>query len=191
MGAPVIGANRAPREGKTMNARILAEYLRLRRNGCSGSYALRAARTLDAFTDAENDGLVKLECEPECDYYDDSYVDTWEHCSQTAKDRAKKEIADRIDRDGHWILVGYYLDTDGTWERADCIGGFIGDDWQDSGYDVDIRQACLDQLEAQAQCGADELASRATYAGPFWRTAGELTCAYIIALDQYGPICGN
>lgn len=147
-----------------MNPWTRHEYNRLRALGWTASDALRSARIKDRFSDLENDGLVKLELEPECDFYDDSYL---ESCGLTPDRlaREREDLRNRIERDGHWILVAYYrADDESEWIAADSCGGFIGDDWKDSGYDTDLRSAAIDAIEAITQREADSLATRATYA---------------------------
>lgn len=97
--------------------------------------------------------------EPECEWY--------EHGDDTPAQR--KVTNARIEREGHWILVAYFRANDSDpWETCDSVGGFIGDDWKDSGYDVDLMAHALDCLDAEreriATEGAAELAARATYA---------------------------
>ena len=146
-----------------MNAWIKHEYLRLRAKNWSAKDAIRAARIKDSFEDAENEELVKLELEPEFEPHDVSYIDTWDDVSKGRKERLKKEVSDRIDRDGLWILVGY-VKIDGRWESIDSIGDLIGTDWKDSGYDSDIMKSCLDALDDDRETKAKELADRATFA---------------------------
>jgi hypothetical protein len=116
--------------------------------GESAKGAMRAARIRMRFDALESDDLVRLHLEPECDMYDDSYIDTWGFSEEKVK-REKAKIWRRIEREGCWILVGQFRASDeDAWESADSIGGFIGDDWQDSGYDIDIMHATLDAFDA-------------------------------------------
>lgn len=52
---------------------------------------------------------------------------------------------DRANRDGMTGIVGQYL-TNGKWIHADSVWGFIGDDWKDSGYDLDIMSETINQF---------------------------------------------
>lgn len=71
--------------------------------------------------------------------YDDSYIDTWDDISDEEKAQAKRELWERIERDGVWCLDGQVQCTScGTWESIDHCCGFVGMDWKDSGYDSDI-----------------------------------------------------
>jgi hypothetical protein len=128
-----------------MNPSLIAEYRQQRQHHHTGSSALRAARILLAFKRVEQFGLVRLHVEPEIDCYDMSYIDTWE-ISDKKKEAEKKSLSDRIDQEGCWILVAQYKDED-SWKTVDSVGGFIGDDWQNSGYDIDMM---LGALEAAA-----------------------------------------
>jgi hypothetical protein len=145
------------------------EYERLRRLGWRANQALAAAKLRDRFAELDGD-LVKLEVEPEIDFYDDSYIDCWTHLSERARARERNELRKRINSEGHWILVAYWRPNhDADWEMADSVGGFIGDDYRDSGYDDDLRRDALDALqhheELEAELEAARLERRATYAG--------------------------
>ena len=129
-----------------MNGFVLAEYRRLRRKDWPAKDALRAAKIHDVFTDLVNDGLAKLEVEPEDCPYDDSFVDTWTDMRESDRARYKKKLQERVERDGHNCLVAYVLHEDESWESVDSCGGFAGDDWRDSGYDADLKLAVIDHL---------------------------------------------
>lgn len=62
-----------------------------------------------------------------------------------APERIVQEERDRANRDGVWGVRGEYWDGH-EWVEVDSCWGFIGDDWRDSGYDVDIMRATLDAL---------------------------------------------
>lgn len=148
------------------------EYNRLRKAGWLAKNAFRSARILDQFDAAESDDLVRIEVEPDCDY------DAGEHEHGKVnhlgrwvpiKDYRDPETGDRVkasdhctecqklERDGAWVVVGQWrLSPHDKWQTADCCGGFVGDDWRDSGYDTSIMQACLDALkDAQADAARD------------------------------------
>jgi len=58
--------------------------------------------------------------------------------------RERKEFIERINNDGVWGIVGEYrCNTCRQWTTADSVWGFVGDDWQGSGYDLDIKAATL------------------------------------------------
>jgi hypothetical protein len=154
-----------------MNQWIKAEYERLRRNGWRACDAIRAARVKDAWDDAENAGLVKVDAEPDCLSVEDTEPDWDAICiNHHVAALERKEYRDRCNRDGLWIYAAYYrTSVDDEWILADSIGGFVGSDWKDSGYDTDMRETALEALEAILDAArtveASMLATRATYAG--------------------------
>lgn len=134
---------------------VKREYLRLRRRGWRAVDAIRAARIHERWRELEGD-RVKIDLLPEIDAYDYDLV-------ESEKDR--KAIAARIESEGYWIAVAYIrLHDDDEWEEVESIGGFIGDDFDDSGYDVDLKLTALEALDAAYQREADSYADRATYA---------------------------
>ena len=54
----------------------------------------------------------------------------------------------RANNDGVWGIVGVYhgRNVKGT---ADSCWGFIGEDWKDSGYDIDIKANTIEQFRAE------------------------------------------
>lgn len=62
-------------------------------------------------------------------------------------ERERQAEIDRIERDGVWGYVAEYWDGD-QWEHADSIWGFIGGDFDSSGYDTDLMESALDALDA-------------------------------------------
>lgn len=108
-------------------------------------------------------GAVRLWTEPDFDC-DLSYLDDDSYSDREGRAIAKR-TRDRAERDGCWGLIGQYrtdfdnVDDDGCWEWhpsdvdddsgrvkwrcANSIWGFVGDDWQNSGYDDDIRAAAI------------------------------------------------
>ncbi len=138
-------------------------YRRFRAQGYTAHVALSYARTELEWEDAGD--LVRLTQDPEIDFYDDIYIDTWT-IRDCDKERAKKELRERLNHEGHWILVCQYrLSEEHEWETADNIGGFIGNDWEESGYDSDVKRSALDALDAAREDEARGLATRATFAG--------------------------
>ena len=105
------------------------EYKRLRKQGWHANAALDYARTAEEW-DALEYGEVQLLIEPDND-------PVW-HDFDSAE-------AKRAEQYGVWGIRGQYRDpaTD-RWITADSIWGFIGDDWQDSGYDYDVKRVTLD-----------------------------------------------
>lgn len=66
--------------------------------------------------------------------------------------RHKCDTAQRIDRDGVCGVVAEYRDPDLGWTHADSCWGFVGDDWQDSGYAVDFMDAAMRALVTGPAC---------------------------------------
>lgn len=62
------------------------------------------------------------------------------------KEQKQHEI-DRINRDGVWgVISEYKCPACGSWKTADSCWGFIGDDYKDSGYDLDVMEETLNKL---------------------------------------------
>lgn len=127
---------------------ISPEYRRLRKAGWTASMAFRAASTLEAFVELLKQELVKIEVDP--DDYDASYIDTWTDKSESYRERARKEVQRRLEQDGAWsVSVWARASTEDDFELVDSVGGFLGDDWMDSGYDVDLREAAIAWVEEE------------------------------------------
>lgn len=160
-----------------MTPYVRQEYARLRAKDWPAGQAWHAANVRARFRELDERGLVKLWVEADEMLFDDSYIDTWGLSPDKVK-KEKEELWAKIGRDGVWILVGYFREdgTPGEWndnwengrhayppgyDLADSCGGFIGRDWRDSGYDVDIMEATMDAVYAAE---AAKLAERATFA---------------------------
>ena len=151
-----------------MHRLIRSEYRRLRGLGFRPPIALDYARTARAWRAAERAGLVELIDAPDDSGYrwDDLVGDLFNPRANpdipAAKlEREQREYRERVDRLGVTRIEGRYrLDPDSDkWELADLVGGFIGDDWRDSGYDADVRAETLSALRAalrarRAPCAA-------------------------------------
>jgi hypothetical protein len=124
------------------------------------SYCLRNAKykaeIVSKFEALEDQGFVRLHLEPDyCSTFEDLAGDTYDIDSNAstvnggertikAQEKAERE---RIDRDGVWGLIGQVKCSEcGQWKDIDSVWGFVGEDWKDSGYDVDIMAACVDSL---------------------------------------------
>lgn len=57
----------------------------------------------------------------------------------------RNDFIDRINRDGIFGIIGEYKINSG-WEVADSCWGFVGNDYEGSGYDDDIKTTTIDQL---------------------------------------------
>jgi hypothetical protein len=61
-------------------------------------------------------------------------------------ERQYQEFVDKVNREGVWGIVSQYrCPCCGTWKTVDSCWGFVGGDWKDSGYDLDIKQAALEK----------------------------------------------
>lgn len=127
-----------------LTSQITKEYRRLRAKGFTGADALRAARVNVAFEAAENAGLVEFRVDVDPEPYDASFVHTWGLPPARAQ-RAEREILERAERDGVWVISAVKV-TDDEGEPLDSVGMFIGDDFADSGYDVDVKRSALEAL---------------------------------------------
>ena len=125
-----------------MNTTTRQHYHNLRTRGFRASFALRAAKTEAEFSAAGD--LVRLRLEPDIDA-----LSTLDYLQQEEfADVREAELA-RADRDGVWGVIGEYrCPLCGRWTVADSCGGFIGDDWKDSGYDTNIKATTLETLAA-------------------------------------------
>jgi len=92
-----------------------------------------------AFEELQQMGLLRFRIVPDETFYDDSYVDTWE-ISESDKIKAKKEIRERIEEEGVWgIAVDKKCSECGQWDEVDSVYGFIGNEYEGSGYDIDVK----------------------------------------------------
>jgi hypothetical protein len=137
-----------------------AEYWLHPQHYCSHNLALHQLRQAKYRTDIETrwqeaDDLVRLDVQPD-DFadLDNLFGDTFDAASNpdippARLEREKQNEIDRINQDGVWGIVGQYkCPKCGQWCNADSVWGFIGDDWQDTGYELDVMNATLACLEA-------------------------------------------
>lgn len=139
-------------------------YRRFRASGLVALDAMRSARTAVAWEQAEDEGLVRLHAEPDEEMFDDSYIDTWTDVSEARRERARKELWAKIERDGVWNICAQIL-IDDEWTTVGAVCAFVGDDWKGSGYDTDLMREALDALDEMRTEEAEELAARPTFAG--------------------------
>ena len=122
-----------------MQTALTKEYRRQRAKGWNASTALRNAKVERTWNVLEARGKVALKVMPDDDC-DLSYLD------QDCFAHYRKAELERANRDGCWGLVGEYrCPRCGQWTTADSIWGFIGEDWRDSGYDMDVKAEVIDQ----------------------------------------------
>lgn len=126
-------------------------YLKFRKLGYSPSQALRAAKITMKWHLAESRGRVGLDILPDTDVsFDNLTGDCFNPkynlgISATNLKRQEKAFLDKVNNDGVWGIVGYaYVGKYGTRKDIDSCWGFVGDDWRNSGYDLDIMQATLE-----------------------------------------------
>jgi hypothetical protein len=125
-------------------------------------YKARSAKVYVHWEEAEEQGLVRWQCEPEFLPIEDLMPDFSDSKDPKAD---KAEWLDLVRREGIWIYATQYrIDETRRWETADGIGGIEGS-IKGTGYDVDLMQAALDALDRARQEEADKLAARATLAG--------------------------
>jgi hypothetical protein len=123
--------------------------------------AFHAAKTKLAFHDVEcgeHDepelGSVRLRIVPdECVSFDDLEGDTFnpkvnKDVPHARLEREQKEFREKVNREGVWGVIGEYWDGE-DWQHVDSCFGFVGDDWKESGYDIDIMRATLDAMKAK------------------------------------------
>ena len=71
-------------------------------------------------------------------------------------ERERQDEIERINRDGVWGYTAEYWNG-ATWEHADSICGFVGNDFTKSGYNTDLMQSALDALNRCRERQAREL----------------------------------
>ena len=57
--------------------------------------------------------------------------------------KQEEEEIERVNREGVYGVKGEFFDGEGWIETDDCWG-FVGDDWKESGYDIDIMRSAID-----------------------------------------------
>lgn len=135
-----------------MNSELKREYQKRRAQGYRAQHALNAAHVVVRWREREGYVFDGYECDPiehpvrlriEWDEsYDDSYIDTWTDISESQRAQWRAKLQRRIELHGVVGIIGEYW-TGVDWEHADSCWGFIGDEWSDSGYDVDIMDGTL------------------------------------------------
>ena len=118
---------------------VSKEYRRLRKLKWPAKLALTSARVNTAFKAAELCGLVLFEVRPDEDAELDEFVD------DNASNTTRNKFAKRMKTEGVWgIVVSVKCGPCKGWRVVDSVWGFLGNDHQDSLYDVDIKSAALD-----------------------------------------------
>lgn len=120
--------------------------------------ALRSARRLVDITTrwdaAVAEGLVRLTVHPDYDAdIEDLAGDAYNPIANPEIQphiltRQYKEFADRVNREGVWgIQSEHKCQCCGQWVKDDAVWGFVGDDWEGSGYDLDLKAVALAAIE--------------------------------------------
>lgn len=65
--------------------------------------------------------------------------------------RDREDFIAKVNRDAVWGIIGECFDGE-AWQHADSCFGFVGNDWQGSGYDTDIMRATLDAAKNARVC---------------------------------------
>lgn len=130
------------------------------------TYAIREVRTrmeweaLDGEIVGEYDrdqdretGSVRLRIvADDCCNFDDLEGDTFDpdvnsDVPRARLEREQKEFREKVNRDGVWGVIGEYFNGK-EWVHVDSCFGFVGEDWKESGYDIDIMRATIDAMRA-------------------------------------------
>lgn len=135
-----------------MNAETRREFQRLRAKGWPARSALATARTNVTFEALERSGCVRVRMEPD-DYYEDD--DTYPDRTPLQVEHDRKTLWARIEREGVWgAVTEARCPLGGPWLYVDSCFGFIGDDWNDSGYDDAAKDAAIKFVMQYMECSA-------------------------------------
>jgi len=106
--------------------------------------------------------LVQLTAHPDDCPFDDLHGDMFDETHASTIPGGMRELKaqlkrahDRLEIDGQWFWEASVRTPDGyddeysEWHTADSIGGFVGDDFSESGYEPDLQVACLDAIADQ------------------------------------------
>lgn len=128
-------------------------YREYRSKGCLARWAILSARTRVEWDKHEGED-VKLDIEPD-DTWDmdnlkgDCFDPRWiNHITPERLKQEEKAFEQRVYDEGVWGMVGRAkCKCCGEWHVADSVWGFVGDDWENSGYDIDIMRETLAEIE--------------------------------------------
>ena len=126
-------------------------YISLYRQAIAAGWtAERATEWAGAMHALEEREDVRLRTEPDtCWDYEDLAGDTYnpevnDDIPAERLAREEREFRNRIDREGVYGLVAERkCPACGQWETVDSVWGFVGDDWEMSGYDEDLALAAM------------------------------------------------
>lgn len=117
------------------------------------------AKIQATFERARSEGRVRLNFIPDEDArWGDLFGDIFEPKANPdikphIMDRERREAEERLEREGAWGIVGEYFDGR-IWQSADACFGFVGDDYEGSGVDLDVMTAALEAAEHVECCPA-------------------------------------
>lgn len=128
-------------------------YHEARKAGMSAKHALSTAKTLVAWQEAEEAGLVRLRAEEEEENYFDSYGKPEAYTSiygrRVSEGQATKELEDLLERKGCWCVLTEWFDGD-EWHLADSVGMCVGYDdpcdWKQNWSVPDLMASALDEV---------------------------------------------
>ena len=134
------------------------QYLTIRELGFPAQQALRYIKTDTKFRELESHNLVRFSVIPdECYDYDNLAGDCYDpkvnsDINPKLLAKREKEFKARIARTGVWGIQSEYFNGE-EWLTADAVWGFIGYDWEFSGYDTGVKQSATDAYDAVEVCG--------------------------------------
>ena len=71
--------------------------------------------------------------------------------------KQEKDFEERVSQQGVWGIVGQYkCPCCGEWKSTDSVWGFVGDDWEESGYDEDIMNNTMEEADAHKKVSCEE-----------------------------------
>ena len=131
-------------------------YRKERARGVLAKWAIMHARTMVRWNELDEDCVrLRVEWDGHCsiddlkgDCFNPKYVD---HISADRLKREEKEFEERVALEGVFGIIGEYLcPCCGEWANADSCWGFVGDDWQGSGYDHDVMLTAVESYDDAA-----------------------------------------
>lgn len=134
-------------EGMTFNKNIVkVNYSYFRNKGFMAPQAYYFAKVKALWDVYEPLGVIQFRVVPDELEYDDSYIDTWGFSKRAAKYQ-KEKLWKKIEQEGVWrILTEIRCPYCLSWTHVDSIGGFIGEDYNDSGYDWEVKAAAVEAV---------------------------------------------
>jgi hypothetical protein len=63
----------------------------------------------------------------------------------------RRAFEERVSRDGVCGVQAEYWNGE-EWVSTDAVWGFVGDEWQESGYDLDLMRSAMDELKSVRLC---------------------------------------